>query len=247
MASDTTIEPLDDNESTAEQVQTLLDIDEADNKPPAAEPVKPSEPVAETAKTRVVPEEEYELLLQKSGVIDLIEENPQLAQYITDTLRSGIGQQSGAEEMTDGSDYSGTDMSGHPQFKELEARVARAEAGSNQAAAAARIMSFGQDHPDMNDYRDDITRLVQENGMDLPTAYKYAKALVGANGATSKPRVDVAEGRGRGTQEAQGESNDVLSAASAKINDPSRRVPIGDAMDIAFEAATLAHNSATTE
>lgn len=240
MTPNETLHPLESDPT--ETPPALLDIDGEDVVPapaPAADPTPQPAPVVPTPKGRTVTEDEYALLMEKAGVIDLIQENPQLAEYVATTLRGGIGQ---PEPEPDPGEF-GEDIAQHPAFKALNARVEVSENAAKQAAAAAQIMTFGQSHPDMVEHQEAISELVRNHGMDLPTAYKHAKALAGANGATPKPRVGAAEGHGRVTPEATDDNeSDILAAARAKINDPKRRVRIEDAMDIAFEAATQAHN-----
>ena len=238
-----TIESLADSSPAADEVAPLLDIDGTGDPDPTPTSVVES-PSTPPPGVRQLSEAEYELMSEKSGIIDLIQENPQLAQYVTDTLRNGLNN-SNEPEIPDGG--FGQDITQHPAFKSLMGRVERAENGAKQAAAAAQVMSFGQEHPDLPKYREEITNLVQNHGMDLPTAYKHAKALAGDHVARANPAIASAEGRGRGTSPVQEGDSDLLAAATRKINDPTRRVRIEDAMDIAFEAATRQHNSETGE
>ena len=233
----TTIEPLDD---PAPEAQPLLDIDGDDTKPsgmPDPEPTPEPEPAKDT---RQVNEEEYNLMVEKAGVVDLIQANPQLSQYVSDTLRNGIANPPSADPADPSEDFG--DLENHPAFKQIMERVTAAENGAKQAAAAAQVMTFGQDHPDLSKYQTEIGKLVQDHGMDLPTAYKYAKALAGDNGTVAAPR-PTSEGKGPGSSPVQDGESDILAAARAKINDPKAKVRIEDAMDIAWEAATRQHNT----
>ncbi len=245
--NDKTVESIDDGDTGSDQ--TLFDLDGEDDTSNAADVNDDDSDSGDAGdddtsggKTRTVSEAEYDLMTEKAGIVDLISRNPALAEYVGTTLRNGINNPPGEPDVSDNDDdLSGADIANHPAFKALEKRVERAEMGSKAAAAAAQVMSFGQENPDMVNYQTEITALVQNNGMDLPTAYKYAKALAGVNGTAPNARTSAAEGKGRASQDAGGgEENEILSAARAKINDPKRRVSIGDAMDIAWPAATAA-------
>lgn len=201
--------------------------------------------------TKTISEDQYNLMVEKSGVVDLIEGNPALAQYVASSLRNGIGDQGDDVNDDNDDDFSSVDLQNHPYIKQLEQRLSRAEAAGSTAAAAARIMSFGRDHADLSDYEKEITGLVKDYGMPLEKAYEIARALAGkatSNGTAPKTRTGAAaEGKGRvSITDASGEDGDIIAAARAKINDPTRRVSIGDAMEIANEAATLLHSSEET-
>ncbi len=224
-----------------------LGIDPQDDVTPAPDPrpVDPSpnnEP--EPPKPVTLSPDEHAALLQKAGAFDTIQNDPHLAGYVGDHFR----------KLAAGGNPAPVRQSDEPDEASLESfdefRALKKESEQTRQLLQRTVAELGAErllrkHPDATKYEKEIVHLVNEKGLNLEDAYDLAKARA-ASAEPPQPRpagdpAPTAEGKGPGAPQ-DVDQKDILEAASDKIDDPSRRVRIGDAFDMAVDAATKFHN-----
>lgn len=215
--------------------------------PPEPAPVAPAPTPAPVESKKIeLTEEQHAELLQKGQAFDAIQGDPQLAGLVGDHFRRLASGQNPAEPQTPtpASAEDDTGLESFPEFKELKEQNAETQKLLRQTVAELAAERLLRTHPDANTYEKEIVKLVNDNGHNLEDAYQIAKARAVNATPSSSPVVAPApttEAKGPGIP--QGIESDVLQTAADKIDDPTRRVRIGEALDIAWDAANKHHES----
>lgn len=199
--------------------------------PPAAKDpvvVPPPAPPANTPPaTKQLSQAEYDALQAKANNYDIISGDPELAPKLVDHFRAKTGRL-------------GTPVSApKPVVNDQQsARDDERFAAMSKRQAQLEVELFKQKHPDMDDLKDDMAKLINRYGMDLEDAYNFSKSAKAQNGQKSPvapPAVPTSE-----TNNPAGSfdsSNSDLGDVEKRINDPKATPHMDDAIALAFQAA----------
>jgi len=198
---------------------------------PAADP---SSPRGSTAKA--ISPEEYETLMRKAGNYDMIERDPELVGKIHDHLRAKTGRLPAKPVNT---------PSAQPPVNETDSYVKDLKEQVNTLTrnqARAEIERFREKHPDLDEYKDEVSRLLN-HGLPLDEAYRYSKAAKpqpSQSPSKAPPVVPTTEtNRNAGAVDAT--TNDGFAEMEKRINDPKATPRMDDAIEIAYRLAKAKH------
>lgn len=189
-------------------------------------PVKVEPVVEPVVKKPTMTQDEIDALLEKANNYDLIASDQELSTKIADHFRAKTGTVRKSEptpvEPSDEQD---------PRITELIQRNARNE-----------IALFALSHPDMEEYKNDMSSMINRYGMSLEDAYRFSKSAKQqtvqkpTEVAPAAPTVETNSSAGIGQD---GDSG--LADLERRINDPKATPRLDDAIDLAIEAAKLKH------
>lgn len=214
------------------RTETPLGVDPV-TPPVATTPVvtepKAVEPPASVPRGKTLTQEEYDALQLKARNYELIEADPELAPKILDHFRAKTGRIGQKPEQTN------TPVVNNKMTSEVEEQL------TNMAKRQAQleIQLFQQKHPDMEQYRQDMARLINKYpGMDLEDAYRFSK------GAQSQPEQKPVQAKpaspttetNQTSGETETDSIDV-SEYEKRINDPKATPHMDDVIAAAWAAA----------
>ena len=206
--------------------------------PEPATPVEPQEPAAPVEASQPqqqkpsMSQEEIDALLEKASNYDLIANDPELATKIRDHFTAKTGRVPQADQQSPAEPQEPTDNAQSQQIKELIRRN-----------AANEIALFRMQHPDMDDYRDEMTHLVSQYGMPLEDAYRFSKGIAAqkqkptSRERPATPTVETTNPAGVD----QNEDPFDIAEVERKIADSKATPRFDDALDLAIAAAKRKH------
>lgn len=212
-----------------------LGQDPAVNTPPAnTPPPAAATPPPATPSGKILSQTEYDVLAQKATAYDTIANDAILAPKVVDHFRAkGRVQQPPAEPAAPPAQPAQPEQPSQQAIEAMTRRMAQLE-----------LDLFRTKHPDLDEVKDDMVRLLQR-GLSLEDSYRYSKAAkaqaVQSPAAKQTPAMPTAE-----TNSDAGSSDDPddnFSAIERKINDPKATPRLDDAISMAWKAAKQKHGS----
>lgn len=202
--------------------------------PVAATPTPAATPPAAAPSDKTLSQAEYDILAQKATAYDTIANDAILAPKVVDHFRAKGRVQQPAEPAA--APVAPPAQPEQPSQQAIEAMTRR--------MAQLELDLFRTKHPDLDEVKDDMVRLLQR-GLSLEDSYRYSKAAkaqtVQSPAAKQTPAMPTAE-----TNNDAGSSDDPddnFSAIERKINDPKATPRLDDAISLAWKAAKQKHGS----
>lgn len=196
--------------------------------PVAKEPTA-TEPPASVPRGKQLTQEEYDALQLKARNYELIEADPELAPKILDHFRAKTGRI--GQRTTENTNPAVNNQMSNEVEERMVAMAKR--------QAQLEIDLFKQRNPDMDNYRQDMVRLINKYpGMELEDAYRFSK------GAQSQPEQKPVQAKpvtpttetNQSSGETETDSIDV-SEYEKRINDPKATPHMDDVIAAAWAAA----------
>lgn len=215
-----------DQPNVTEEKPSVLGVDPQATVP-VAKPAETTPPLAEKPTTKQLSQKEFDELQQKASNYDLIATDPELAPKVVDHFRAKTGRV-------------GKPMTPAPTEEKPAPSVRDDEAFQSLARRQAQleVTLFKKDHPDMDEYKDDMARLMQRHNMDLDDAYRFSKAAKSQalqKPVTAKPATPTAETNGNAGDLENSDTD--LGNVEKRINDPKATPHMDDVYALAFQAA----------
>lgn len=199
------------------------------------EPAATTPPATTAAPAATVPsglsQAEIDSLRERAANFDTIVADPEISVKVLDHFKAKTGRVS--KPVTTETKAPETKPADDAAYKQLLNRQATLE-----------IDLFKMRHPDMDDVKDNMAKLMTKYGMDLEDAYNFSKSAQAQNSqksATGGTATPTAETNKTAGIVSSGDTN--FNEVEKQISDPKATPHLDDAIELAWKTAKKMHAS----